>query len=80
MALSDDKNHAIIEPTDRSFLVWLVVSIVMMVLVAITFFTYPFPGKEATLLDFIKIWLREVLVLGLIVVGLVIWLYNKVKQ
>jgi len=69
-----------LNPKDWSFVT---VSILLLALLGLTsaiFFNYDFPsGKEATLLSFIKIFSRELLILFVLAVFLFILLINKMK-
>ncbi len=62
-----------------SLVLWIVLSVLMMILSATFFFTYTFPGGEASLSSFILIWLKEIIGLAFLVILLISLLIKKTK-
>ena len=65
---------------DSSFMSLSVLLIVIMTITALWFFNYEFPnGEEATLLSFIGIFFRELVILLIIVVVLAILITERIR-
>jgi membrane protease YdiL (CAAX protease family) len=71
-----------LQPTDsdNSEIGWILLFVVFMIICAVFYFTYPFPGGEATIGGFIIIWLRELIFLGVVIVLFIYWLINRTKK
>jgi len=66
--------------SDNSATGWILLFVVFMIISAAFYFTYPFAGGEATIGGFIIIWLRELILLGVIIVLFIFWLINRRKK
>ena len=68
------------EENNNSFVSLSLLLVAIMSITAIWFFNYEFPsGSEATLLSFIKIFFRELIILSVIVVILIAVLIEKAR-
>ena len=74
-----DKNHQA-SGTDDSVAIVVVLVIFMVVLMAVSI-TDPFPdGKSLGVTEFIMLWFREILTVGLFVIIGVAWLFKTIRK
>ena len=76
--MTDQGNSVSVETgTDKNFIGLIIGFLIWMVVVAAWFFSYPLPGGDGTLINFIVIFLRELLILGL---GIIITVYLAINK
>lgn len=76
--MTDQDNSLSVEKgTDKAFIGLVIGFLIWMVVVTTWFFNYSFPGDDGTLINFVAIFFRELLILG---IGTIISSYIAIKK
>jgi len=78
---SDNTNkNQEISDSDKSAVVWVIISVIGIIFIAVFYFAYPLPGGEATISNFILIFLKEIIVISILGICFIYWLVKKIKN
>jgi len=76
--MTDYEENPQVERTNgKAFISFFIGFLIWMIVIAGWFFNYSFPSGEGTLIDFVAIFLRELLILG---IGIILAAYIAIKK